>query len=39
MIDEKTVVLIWRIACAVAAVYLAFHGDWVPSAIFALAAK
>ncbi len=29
----------WRIACAVAAVYLAWNGQWLPAAVFALAAK
>jgi hypothetical protein len=37
--DEATIVRVWRIACAVAAVYLAWNGQWLPAGVFALAAK
>lgn len=38
--NEKTIEgLVWRILCAVAAVYLVIKGQWLPAGIFALAAK
>ena len=37
--EERTITIVWRIACAVAAVYLAWNREWVAAGIFALAAK
>ncbi len=31
--------LVWKTACAVAAIYLAYNGQWLPAGVFALAAK
>lgn len=37
--SDANVTIIWRVLCGIAAVYCAFNRDWVPAAIFALAAK
>jgi len=36
---DANVTLIWRVLCGVAAVYLAWNGQWLPAGVFALAAK
>jgi len=36
---EATALLLWRLAYAAAAIYLAWSGQWLPAGVFALAAK